>query len=186
MKNLLITFSILCLAIVVSCSGNKRNKLVENITLMEKNGDEYNTVHVDSLCSLYEKFVNDYPNDSLAPKYLFNAANYNSSKASTGDTKSLDLAVSEYQKVVSNYSNSKEAATSLFRLGYIYDNDKGDTTKAKEYYLLYLEKYPQGEYANDVRIINSKYLGKSPEEIFNDMQKEGKIDTTNLPHVKVK
>lgn len=176
---------LVCFAILVSCTNNKRAKMVENITLMEKNGDEYNTQHIDSLTHLYEKFAVEFPQDSMAPTYLFNAANYNSSQASNGDMKYLDLAVIEYLKIVDNYSGSKEAATALFRLGYIYDNDKGDTSKAREYYLKYLEKYPKGEYANDVMLINSKFLGKSPEEIFDQMQKEGKIDTTTRVKAKV-
>lgn len=173
-------YLVLCGALVLnsSCGGGSRSKMVENINLMEKNGDEYNAQHIDSLTHLYEKFVNDFPKDTLASKYLFNAANYNSAQAGNGDAKYLEIAIQEYQKVISNYADSKEAATSLFRLGYIYDNDKGDTAKAREYYMKYLEKYPIGEYANDVRIINSKYLGKTPEEIFESMQKEGKIDTS--------
>lgn len=177
MKNLSYILLFIGLSLLHSCKNNARTSMVENIALMEKNGDEYNPQHIDSLTHLYEKFVTEYPNDSLASRYLFNAANYNSAQASGGDMKYIDLAIMEYQKIISNYAESKEAAISLFRLGYIYDNDKMDTAKARSYYLTYLEKYPQGEYANDVKIINSKYLGKTPEEIFNEMQKEGKIDT---------
>lgn len=185
MKNINYSWMLVCIALVLSCTHSKRAKMVENITMMEKNGDEYNTQHIDSLTHLYEKFALEFPTDSLASTYLFNAANYNSTLASNGATKYLDLAVSEYLNIVDHYAGSKEAATALFRLGYIYDNDKGDTSKAREYYLRYLEKYPQGEYANDVMLMNSKFLGKSPEEIFEQMQKEGKIDTTTRVKAKV-
>jgi tetratricopeptide (TPR) repeat protein len=161
--------------ITLGC-GNKRQALTDKIVQMEKNTDEYNKPYLDSLTHLYEKFVTDYPKDSMAAHYLYSAANNNSSQASAGDARYVDIALEEYKKIVTDYPSSKEAATSLFRIGSIYENDKKDTATARQYYEKYLAQYPEGEYANDVRIIlNSNYLGKSAEQIFLDMQKAGKI-----------
>lgn len=164
---------------LVSCS-RQRNKMAESITLMEKNNAEYSMNYLDSLNTLYEKFVKNYPEDTLSPRYLLRAATNNQTLASY-DPKYTDKAISGYETVIHNYATSKEAATALFMLGSVYENIKNDTTKAREIYTSYVKKYPDGEYAHDVNSLLDGNLGKTPEQLIEEWKKQGKIDTTDTP-----
>ena len=134
--------------------------------------------YLDSLNSLYEKFVKNYPEDTLAPRYLLRSATNNQTLASY-DLKYADKAIAGYEAVIQKYSSSKEAATALFMLGSVYENIKNDTTKAREIYSTYVKKYPEGEYAHDVNTLLDGNLGKTPEQLIEEWKKQGKIDTTD-------
>jgi outer membrane protein assembly factor BamD (BamD/ComL family) len=56
--------------------------------------------------------------------------------------------------------------------GFIYENDLGDTGKAKATYEEFLQKYPDdADYADDVKMA-LKTLGKSAEEIVKGFQSQ--------------
>ena len=58
--------------------------------------------------------------------------------------------------------------------GFILANDLKDFENAKQTYNLYLEKFPNGQLADDARV-ELENLGKSPEEILKE-----KIQSENL------
>ncbi len=61
-----------------------------------------------------------------------------------------DSAVVEYQELVDSFPDSKYAPRALIALGWIYDNEYLDTTKALEYYDEFLTKYPHSDYIPQV------------------------------------
>jgi hypothetical protein len=173
MKKILIySFALL----LVSACGNRRNKMAEQIRSMETNNGENSDAYLDSVSGLYEKFADAYPQDSMSPVYLLRAGN-NAHNRIQADPKFTDIALARYQRIVRDYNTSKEAGTALFMIGSIYENEKKDTVAAKVYYTRYLEKYPHGEYAADVNQILNGNLGKSAEEIYENLIKSGKLDT---------
>ena len=62
--------------------------------------------------------------------------------------------------------------------GFILANDLEDLDEAKSTYELYLEKYPNGQLADDARV-ELENLGKSPEEILLEkIQNKNKDENT--------
>jgi tetratricopeptide (TPR) repeat protein len=176
MKKLYFTLA-LSIFIIVCCTSGNRNKLIVEIQRMEKNGDEYNPQYLDSLNVLYESFVIKFPKDSLAPRYLLSAAQSTYSRG-TQEGQYLDQAILKLNKLINAYPDAKEVEAGMFLIANIYENNKNDTIKAKEYYSLYIAKYPAGEYTESVKSILEGNLGKSAEEWIKKFQKEGKIDST--------
>jgi hypothetical protein len=168
--------------LVIACV-NRRNKMAEQIRAMEMNNGENNDAYLDSISTLYEKFANAYPEDSLSPGYLLKAGN-NAHNRADADPKFADIALARYQRIIKDYNSKKEASTALFMIGSIYENEKKDTVAARIYYTRYLEKYPQGEYATDINQILNGNLGKSAEEIYENLIKSGKLDTSGTHQTK--
>ena len=69
--------------------------------------------------------------------------------------------------------------TPLFMAGFILANDLQDFDSAKETYELYLEKYPNGQLADDARV-ELENLGKTPEEILLEKIKTDQDDETAI------
>lgn len=55
-------------------------------------------------------------------------------------------AVGEFERLLRRYPSSEKAASSLYRIGFVYDRMQ-DTSKAKEYYFRVVEKHPESEAA---------------------------------------
>jgi hypothetical protein len=163
---------------ILACNNN-RKKMADRIAAMEKNNGEYSKQYLDSLTTMYENYAQAYPEDSLSPKYLLKAAT-NAQTMASFDMKYIDIALGKYETVVTRYEDHKEASTALFMMGTIYENLKGDTTKARELYTRYITKYPHGEYAEDVNALLNGSLGKSAEELYEEFKKNGKIDTSDV------
>ncbi len=76
------------------------------------------------------------------------------------------FAISQFNKIFSQYPASKFAPRSLYNIGWIYEKPLQKLDSAFYYYSLLLEKYPNSEYAEDVKL-SVLYLTalKSGEEI---------------------
>ena len=67
------------IVLVLSGCGPSKVKTAEKISVLEKQlysggSMNFNKPKADSLLNLYETYVKRYPKDTLAPKYLFQAA----------------------------------------------------------------------------------------------------------------
>ena len=84
-------------------------------------------------------------------------------------------AIELYSKIVDGHPQHKKAPTALFMIGFVQENDQGDLTKAKATYELFLQKYPNDpDFADDAQ--NAiKMLGKSPDEIIKEFEKQGQV-----------
>lgn len=103
------------------------------------------------------------PTNADAPTYLFDAAKV---AGYLGDfSRSIDL----YQTVYEQFPDYEKAPQAIFMLGFVYDNDLRDFEKARTYYELYLQKYPEGAFAEQVRFLLEN-LGKSPEELLKELE----------------
>jgi len=152
----------------VGCQSPK-DKAIDNISMVE--GQAFsetglvNAEFVDDLIREYENFAEEFPQDSLAPDYLFKAADV------AMNTNRSNKAIGLYNKVIKDYGDYKKAPEALFLKGYVYENNLGRLDVAKAIYEEFLEKYPDNEFADDAEV-SLKYLGKSPEELIEIFQKE--------------
>jgi tetratricopeptide (TPR) repeat protein len=62
------------------------------------------------------------------------------------------FAISQFTKVFEKYPVSKFAAKSLYTVGWIFEHPLHNYDSALYYYKLLLEKYPNSEYADDIRL----------------------------------
>lgn len=147
---------------------NPREKFLEQIKNYEAQMHQSMTLdpNIASLAvQAYSEFVKLYPTDSLAPDYLFKAA-----EISTANQQ-YPQALMYYQSITEKYPNYKLKAESLYLQGYLLDNFLNDDAKAKTIYEQVIAKYPDLPYAADAKAaINN--LGKSDEELIKEFKKK--------------
>ena len=123
-----------------------------------------------------ENFVKKFPDDTLAPKYLFEKALLQEKQ------KKYSEVLSTLDGIYSQYPESKSASKAIFLEGFLYANVLNQLDKAKEKYQLYLDKYSQvdAKMTNDVKM-ELQNLGKSPDEILKEIQEKAKLDSAQAP-----
>ena len=169
MKNIVKSIVLLAaITLVVSCQS-PRQKELDNIKIIESETFSENGMidqtKVDELITVYEGFANNYPNDSLAPDYLFKAGDIamNSNRA--------NKAINMYDRIINEFNSYRKAPEALFLKGYVYENNLGRLDKAKAIYEEFLNTYPENEFADDAEVC-LKHLGKSPEELIEIFQSQ--------------
>jgi TolA-binding protein len=125
---------------------------------------------VDSLIVDYESYATRFPKDSLAPVYLFKAAGI---AMNTGDG---GKAIGLFDKLLKDYPSSPKAALGLFFKGYVQENLLKNLDQAKETYLLFIEKYPDNDFADDAQA-SIDNLGKTPEQMIREFEARRKADS---------
>ena len=172
----LITFFVL--TFTFSSCTHTREKLLSEINekekvLFENKDGKVNTNAARETIVLYRYFAEKFPEDSLAPEFLFKAGDVSQGISS------YDNALEYFRIITEKYPNSSRAPYSLFLQGYINENSKGDTSAARKYYTQFIEKYPQHEMAESAQfsIIN---MGKSADEIVKGFQQTTLSDSTSV------
>ena len=131
---------------------------------------------MDSAYTSVENFVTRFPNDSVSPAYLFEKALLYEKQSKFPQTM-LTL-----ERIYSKYPSSKQASKAIFLEGFLYANVLRQYDKAKEKYNLYLEKYSSVDpkMTNDVKT-ELENLGKTPDQILEELEKKGRFDTVQAP-----
>jgi len=83
--------------------------------------------------------------------------------------KALEL----YSKIANGMPQHKKAPTALFMIGFVQENDLNDLGKAKATYESFLQKYPNDPDFTDDAQNALKQLGKSPDELVKEFEKQG-------------
>ena len=115
------------------------------------------------LVDMYITYADTYPQDSMAVKYLFKAAEFCLNLAEG------QRAIAYYNRVINEYPDFRKVPECLFLKGYVYENYLGDLDKAKATYLEFIERYPDNEFADDAQV-SIQNLGKSPEELIKEFE----------------
>ena len=108
------------------------------------------------VCEIYALML---PKDPAAPGYLHEAAKI------AGYVNSHKKAIRLYEKIHETYPQHEKAGQSLFMVGFIYDNELNDDTKAKEGYEQFVKTYPDNDFVDDATFLMSN-LGKTDDEII--------------------
>jgi outer membrane protein assembly factor BamD (BamD/ComL family) len=185
-RNILITV-ILLSAFFVGCKPS-RDKSVSEIQKFEKSlysqqTFTFNKPKGDSLLQMYDDFITRFPADSLAPKFLFKAANL---AITEGDG---NKALSLLDQFIQKYPDNPKTPVCAFFKGYVYENVLKNMDLAKENYLLYIEKYPDDAFVKDAHMA-IKNLGKTPEQMIKEFEAMQKFDSVrkadSLANLKLK
>ena len=131
------------------------------------------SVNIELATTTINDFVAQFPNDSLAPGFLFELALLYEKEAKYAE------AIAVLEKISSKYPDSKQASKAVFLQGFLYANVLNQLDKAKVQYQFYLEKYSNvdAKITSDVQM-ELQNLGKTPEEILNEIQQKARQDTT--------
>ncbi len=163
--------------LMAGCSPS-REKTVNTIHSLEKRlfapeSTSFDKVKADSLLMMYEIFIKKNPKDSMAPGYLFKAANV---AMNMGDGSKAIMLFDQY---LQNYPEQKKAPLCLFFKGFVCENVLHDFDKARETYLLFLEKYPTNDFAKDAKMALMN-LGKTPEMLVKEFEAQRKADSIRI------
>jgi len=170
-----VIISTICLSFILFACKPSRDKSVNEIKNLEsglfsEKSLAFNKAKADSLLTLYDNFIVRFPEDSLAPVYLFKAANLT---MTAGDgNRSITL----LDQFIQKYPDHPKAPVCLFFKAFVYENLLRNLPKAKENYLLYIEKYPNGEFVKDAKM-SVKNLGKTPEQMIREFEAMQRYDS---------
>ncbi len=115
----------------------------------------------------YTRLASNFPNDTMAPTCLFDAANISMS------INQYQRAINFYDTISTKYPTFKRAADCIFIRGFIYDDKLKDTAKARVMYQMVIDKYPHDSIAVQARAAIA-ILGKSYDEIIKGFEEKNK------------
>lgn len=107
----------------------------------------------------YVQFVDSYPEDSLATRYLDAAATLHASQPAESRE-----AIKIYDRLINEYPDATRTSDALFMKAYILNNSLQAYDEAKKYYEEFIRKYPNHELAASASA-ELKNMGISNEEI---------------------
>ncbi|MES2778893.1 MAG: tetratricopeptide repeat protein [Bacteroidota bacterium] len=148
---------------IVACQSPKE-KALANIKNLEANDSIFSPEQIEKVKAAYIDFANKYPDDELAPEFLFKAGQR------CNATANHEQALALFQQVIDKYPKHKMAEEALFLQGYVYENSMQDMSRAKTVYVKFIELYPNSELAEDAKF-SIQNLGKTPEQIFEEFDK---------------
>lgn len=170
-----ILFCISAILLLAAGCTSSREKLTTRIGSLETrlfgpSAETFDKVKADSLLGLYMEFIDEFPKDSLSPAYLFKAANVAMNGGDGG--RALEL----FQRYLGDYPEGPKASLSLFFTAFVYENVVHNLDKARETYLLFIEKYPADDFTDDAQLALAN-LGKSPEDMIREFEARQKADS---------
>jgi tetratricopeptide (TPR) repeat protein len=158
------------LVVTMSCTSQKdktNEEVKSNLELANRsfNENKLDTAAVRNAETAIGKYIQAYPQDSLASDYLFELGMLYQKQ------RKFDQAINAFDKVYREYPDSKHARNAVFLQGFLYANVLNNLDKAKEMYQLYLDKYSAADekMTNDVQL-ELKNLGKTPDELLREIQ----------------
>ena len=176
MKKISIVIIISLLFTVIACNNSKNEQLskrdqsVEEITSAEKKlygESEADKDKATAMIDMYIAFVGEYPEDTISPEYLFRASEI------AMNFEQPHNAIRYLTQIETEYLDFSKYASSLFMKAMIYHYNIQDLVKAKEYYEIYLEKYPNHTFVKDAEGA-LMFMGLGDEELielFQDINK---------------
>lgn len=151
-------------AALAACESPKEKALAE-IKILESNDSIFSPEQIEKVKSAYIDFANKYPDDDLAPEFLFKAGQR------CNVTAEHQKAIALFQEVIDKYPKHKMAEEALFLQAYVYENSMQDYVNAKTKYAKFMEQYPNSELAEDAKLSIAN-MGKTPEEIFAEFERK--------------
>lgn len=117
----------------------------------------------------YNDYANFFPKDTLAPEYLFRAADLAQS------TRNYKQATIFLEKIIGEYPNYPRHVDACFAAAFYYDGPlekEGGEARAKELYEFIIRKYPASPYADQCKTL-LEYIGVSDSVMLERITKKG-------------
>lgn len=149
---------------------NKRKERLNTISTLEKDFGATEMMDMNKgsqLIKAYENYANEHRNDSLAPVYLFKAADL-----SIG-LKKYQEAIILYERIFKYYHEFPKRSDALFMQAFVYDEHLKIKGKASDLYDQMIEKYPDHPLADDAASLKEK-LTLTDEELIKLFEEKNK------------
>ena len=160
MKTTIKIVSVLILSIVIAACSSSKEKLNEQIAKTEQEvAQQYDTAKMNNLVTLYQRYVNEFPKDSLSGEYLFRSGSLNMTLGKGPD------ALRDFTNFINLFPQNKLLPEAYYYKAHIYENVMFDFVAAKTAYYDFLARYPEHKLAMDATF-SLQYLGKSTDEII--------------------
>ncbi len=160
MKN--IVLSLILVFVVISCGSVETDS-----ELFQKGKTLVEQKKITEAVAAYEQLLKEYPQSSYADSTLYNLASiYQYNMVSNINKKeSLKKAADYFKHIYDEFPDRGLAQAGLFMCGYIQANELKDYETAKKTYNLFLEKYPDSEFAVSAKA-ELDNMGLAPEDIL--------------------
>lgn len=158
MYKILIYVGCMCCWLASTGCGNPKADLSAQIISMEKQA-EANTLEAEQyrgLLTLYVQYMQRYPEDPLAPIYLYRMAEVYYRATNWAE------AARHLRLLMEKYPNSAVIEDAYLFVGNIYEERLYDQVRAEATYKQYLERFPEGKYRAKANV-----FFKTPEEKLN-------------------
>lgn len=160
-KSLVYSIGIMLFAACGSKSGiPSRDELSDSISRMETTIASYevtaNTEKANEMIGLYRLFVENYPDDSLAPIYMLRMADIDINMGG------FEEGLAMLDSIITLYPGFEDVGYCQFLKGWAYEQNQ-QYDLAREAYVEFLANNPDHVLAADTRK-NLPYLGMTPEE----------------------
>jgi outer membrane protein assembly factor BamD (BamD/ComL family) len=164
-----------------SCKSHKKEDLnlinkIENDINSSMN-TKFDEKKVNDYIEACKKYSENYPGDTVCSTLLLKSGRL---AMNLPVREKADEAIVYFDKVVKEYSHSKDAPVALFMKGFYIENNMKDIQKAGETYREFLRKYPNHMLAKDAKT-SLDNLGKPLEQVIKEF--EAKQKDTSLVKV---
>jgi TolA-binding protein len=146
-----------------------KTQFVEAVKVAEANmrsSKAYDPQIAAALIKAYIGYANEFPNDTLAPDYLFRAGGL------ATEAGNYDQAIFLYNEVAEKFPEYKYVVEAQYLEAMIYDtNLPGQDAKAKVIYEKIIKDYPKNKLAADAKAAIGN-LGKTDDELVKEFEKK--------------
>lgn len=171
MKIKIICLLLSIITVIFGCQQkDKKEKLIDEISsLEEKTFSQEKDLNINLAKELLLKYIEfaDLYSDSLSPNYLLKA-----SSIASGINNPLQ-AIECLDKIENNYPDYDKLANVIFQHAFVLENEVKDKIAAKEYYELFIEKYPSHILVEDAKNAIS-LMGLSDQELIKFLERTNK------------
>ena len=173
-RNGLLLMLALLLCLLAGCKHEKteQEKLYDEITAKETELYKDKTEAIDKdkaieMVRMYAEYADKYTTDTLAPEYLFRAAEISENANQPNN------AITYLTRIEENYKDYKNYPLCIFKKAYIYENCLKNQEKAHQYYEKFIADYPNHELAVAANS-SLMFLGISDEDLIKVLEKISK------------
>lgn len=173
-RNGLLIMLALLLCLLAGCKHEKteQEKLYDEITAKETELYKDKTEAIDKdkaieMVRMYAEYADKYTTDTLAPEYLFRAAEISENANQPNN------AVTYLTRIEENYKDYKNYPLCIFKKAYIYENYLKNQEKARLYYEKFIADYPDHELAEAANS-SLMFLGMSDDDLIKVLEQFSK------------
>lgn len=169
---LLVLASVLCMFTACKQEKTEQEIMRDDITAKEAELFKDKTEAIDKdkaieMVRMYADYADKYSTDSLAPEYLFRAAEISENAGQPNN------AITYLTRIEENYKDYANYPISIFKKAYIYENSLKNQDKARKYYEQFVADYPDHELA-EAASSSLIFLGMSDQELIRVLEKLSK------------
>ncbi len=167
-KNMRLSIFALFAFLLTNCSSDPETIKTELLAIDKEFSNSPNISDVDKakvFIARAERFVKSYPEDSLAPQFLFKAAGFSKTIGH------IDEAYRLWDLLIRQYPKDFWAEPAAFLKGYTAETELADKEKAVKYFQEFVERYPQSQFADQARRQIELLQGnKNPDDLVKEFE----------------